>query len=131
MHFPFIIIFISLALLQVQAGAQQISLQAPVRESNQNGEIGQIVETASGRVQGHASRSVEGVEEFLGIRYAKAPVGELRFAKPVEYRGSDEGEVFVAENYVRSVLVHPFSLSLSLHIHYRYKLTFPIVRVST
>ena len=40
-----------------------------------------IVETDKGSVQGLKD---DGVDAFLGIRYAKAPVGDLRFKPPVE-----------------------------------------------
>lgn len=39
-----------------------------------------IVETTTGKVQGHVR---DGHEEFLGIPYAEAPVGELRFRRCV------------------------------------------------
>ncbi|CAG7727296.1 unnamed protein product [Allacma fusca] len=46
---------------------------------------GRIVETNSGSVQGIVSSSRDGrkFDEWLGIPYAKPPVGNLRFASPV------------------------------------------------
>jgi len=38
-----------------------------------------VVETRYGRLAG---RSLDGVEAFLGVRYARAPIGELRFRAP-------------------------------------------------
>lgn len=59
--------------------------------------VGQIVETSSGPVAGHAATKYAEVSEYLGIPYAQAPVGELRFAAPVKYAGSSmlNGSVFV------------------------------------
>jgi hypothetical protein len=43
------------------------------------------VDTSSGTLIGHESSNKTHVTEFLGIRYAQAPVGELRFAAPRKY----------------------------------------------
>lgn len=61
--------------------------------------IGQIVKTSSGQIQGHASSAVPTISEYLGIRYAKAPVGDLRFAAPEEYRYEGK-KVFTADHFV-------------------------------
>lgn len=47
---------------------------------------------------GHYSTQQNSVCEWLGIPYAQAPVGELRFAPPVEPLSSDGS--FDANNYV-------------------------------
>lgn len=59
--------------------------------------VGQIVETSSGAVAGHAATKYSEVSEYLGIPYAQAPVGDLRFAAPVKFAGSSmlNGSVFV------------------------------------
>ena len=41
-----------------------------------------VVQTSSGNFQGHAAPNAANVWEFLGIRYAQPPLGELRFAAP-------------------------------------------------
>lgn len=50
--------------------------------------MGQIVDTTSGPVQGHAASNQTDVSEYLGIPYAQPPVGNLRFQPPVRYNGS-------------------------------------------
>jgi Carboxylesterase family len=59
--------------------------------------VGPIVETSSGPVAGHAATLYPEVSEYLGIPYAQAPVGDLRFAAPVKYTGSSmlNGSVYV------------------------------------
>ncbi|MFN2259861.1 MAG: carboxylesterase family protein, partial [Parasphingopyxis sp.] len=42
-------------------------------------EVSQIVDTGHGQVQGLAR---DGIEQFLGLRYAAPPVGDLRFMPP-------------------------------------------------
>ncbi|EGX94630.1 carboxylesterase, putative [Cordyceps militaris CM01] len=44
------------------------------------------VNTTNGLVTGHAASNSQSVIEYLGIPYAKPPVGELRFAIPVRFR---------------------------------------------
>lgn len=50
--------------------------------------VGQTVHTSSGRVHGHAASVATDVSEYLGIPYAQAPVGKLRFQPPVRYHGT-------------------------------------------
>ena len=59
--------------------------------------VGQIVETSSGAVAGHAATKHPEVSKYLRIAYAQAPVGDLRFAAPVKFAGSPmlNGSVFV------------------------------------
>lgn len=60
--------------------------------------IGQIVHTSSGPVEGHAAQDAPAVSEYLGIPYAKPPIGSLRFAAPRPYHGSSaiNGTSFVS-----------------------------------
>lgn len=60
--------------------------------------VGQEVSTTSGRVVGHAAEDVPDVSEYLGIPFAAAPVGALRFQPPVPYNGSAviNGSAFVS-----------------------------------
>jgi carboxylesterase type B len=45
-------------------------------------EIGEQVRTTSGTIQGQASLWQPEISEYLGIRFAQAPVSQLRFAYP-------------------------------------------------
>jgi cholinesterase len=60
--------------------------------------IGQEVKTSSGSIIGHAAEKRKDVSEYLGVPFAKPPVGELRFAAPVKYEGTGK---FNASAYVR------------------------------
>ena len=59
------------------------------------------VNTTNGLVIGHQIEGKDNVRvrEWLGIPYAKPPVGQLRFAAPKPFV-SDRGAVFVADQYV-------------------------------
>lgn len=50
--------------------------------------VGQIVNTSSGPVAGHAAVEFPEVSEYLGIQFGQAPIGDLRFAAPVKFNGS-------------------------------------------
>lgn len=58
------------------------------------------VTTSRGRITGHKAPEVEGVYEFLGVPFAKPPVGELRFAPPAKLGPEASRAVFVADKYV-------------------------------
>src|ERR1700761_4066778 len=62
--------------------------------------IGQPVRTTSGEIIGHEAPWPEnsGVSEYLGIPFGQPPVGDLRFEKPVPFKGSGpiSGEKFVS-----------------------------------
>jgi cholinesterase len=45
--------------------------------------VGQAVKTASGRIRGRPSLIHNEVSEYLGVPFAKPPVGKLRWAPPV------------------------------------------------
>lgn len=55
--------------------------------------------TTGGTIIGHGASNSTSVTEFLGIRYAEAPVGELRFAAPKRYV-APQGTVFEASEWV-------------------------------
>jgi hypothetical protein len=52
--------------------------------------IGQSVKTTSGTVSGREAYwpANSGVSEYLGIPYGQNPIGKLRFAAPVQFKGS-------------------------------------------
>lgn len=59
--------------------------------------IGATVQTQSGAIAGHAALNKNAVSEYLGIPYARPPLGDLRFAAPQSYHSSNP---FNASNYV-------------------------------
>jgi cholinesterase len=50
--------------------------------------VGQPVKTSSGTVLGHNAKNKTAVSEYLGIPFAKPPIGPLRWAAPVRFEGS-------------------------------------------
>ncbi|KAB8338713.1 hypothetical protein FH972_021658 [Carpinus fangiana] len=52
--------------------------------------VGAPVNTTSGRVIGHAAPNATQVSEYLGIPFAQPPVGQLRFAPPLAYSGTED-----------------------------------------
>lgn len=59
---------------------------SPVNQRS-NFAIGQTLTTSSGVVTGHAAKNRTEVSEYLGIPFAKPPVGDLRWKAPVKYLG--------------------------------------------
>ena len=64
--------------------------------------VGTVVKTSSGAIVGHAARNRTHVSEYLGVPYAKPPVGNLRFAAPQSYWSSD---TFNASAYVSIIQI--------------------------
>ena len=64
------------------------SAHQPLQIRQQNWTTGQIVQTSSGPVIGHAAPNASEVSEYLGIRYAQPPLGNLRYAAPLPYNGT-------------------------------------------
>lgn len=46
------------------------------------------VHTTNGLIRGHRASGAEDVIEYLGIPFAKPPIGELRFAPPEKFDGN-------------------------------------------
>ncbi|KAG0649049.1 Cholinesterase [Hyphodiscus hymeniophilus] len=59
-----------------------------LRERQANWTVGQTVQTNSGPVSGHPASNDSDVSEYLGIPFAQPPIGDLRFAEPVNFTGS-------------------------------------------
>jgi hypothetical protein len=55
------------------------------------------VVTSNGRITGHLAPGMHKTVEFLGIPYAQAPVGRLRFAAPLPLKGKSD---YVASDWV-------------------------------
>lgn len=55
---------------------------AAAQPTIQEWKVGQPVKTTSGTIVGQASSWQSGVSEYLGVPFAKAPEGELRWAAP-------------------------------------------------
>jgi hypothetical protein len=68
------------------------------RDTEDTWNVARPVRTTSGFVTGHPAPNASQVSEYLGIPYAKPPVGELRFASPVVYVSHEtvDGSNFVS-----------------------------------
>ena len=82
MHFLVVLTF---ALAVCQASPTQVQ---KTHDPDCDFEVGQSVRTTSGLVKGKAAPKFDQVSEYLGIPYAKPPIGKLRFAPPVAYTSS-------------------------------------------
>lgn len=60
---------------------------AGLAQAQTNWTVGQTVLTSSGPVQGHKAPDTS-VSEYLGIPFAKPPIGDLRWRAPVTYTGN-------------------------------------------
>jgi Carboxylesterase family len=79
---------------------------------NSTNGIGGIVDTTIGPIQGKVSTLRPDVSAYLGIPFAKPPVGDLRFAAPVKYGGS--GSVINGTAFVSELTIVPTSLANSV-----------------
>ena len=57
---------------------------------NKISSVGMTVGTTSGDIVGHKDSSYPVISEYLGIPFAKPPVGDLRFAAPVPFQGTEK-----------------------------------------
>lgn len=76
---------------------------------------GRVQTSTGGTIIGHAASNKTSVTEFLGIRYAEAPVGELRFAAPKKYVAAQD-TVFEASEWVCFLLTKATPTGLVLMI---------------
>lgn len=68
--------------------AATIWAQCP-EQSEAGRRLYRCVNTTSGQVAGHPSPKKPAVYEYLGIPFAQPPIGDLRFAPPQPFTGSD------------------------------------------
>lgn len=61
---------------------------AVTAQSDGNWTVGQVVDTSSGSVTGHAASVNTEVSEYLGIPFAIPPVGDLRWTAPQAFNGT-------------------------------------------
>lgn len=73
--------------------------------------VGSAVNTTSGLILGHPARNRTGVSEYLGIRYAHAAEGVLRFQPPEEYKST---LVYEAADWVSQVQYRAFPVLINL-----------------
>ncbi|KAF7955202.1 uncharacterized protein EAE97_000461 [Botrytis byssoidea] len=77
-----------LSILSISAIPVSANASALLESRQSNWTVGQTVQTSSGPVNGHPSLNNSQVSEYLGIPFAKPPIGDLRFAAPVAYNGT-------------------------------------------
>ncbi|KAI1842347.1 hypothetical protein JX266_011515 [Neoarthrinium moseri] len=80
-------IAVALLLLPIISARSPVSNRSLPRKVA-NWVVGQTVNTTSGPVTGHPASNTTEVSEYLGIPYAKPPVGDLRWQRPVAYTGT-------------------------------------------
>lgn len=71
--------------------------------------IGSDVETSSGTIKGHPSAWKSKVSEYLGIPFAKPPIGELRWAPPQRFEG--KGIIDAKQFVCRAALSYAHTLA--------------------
>jgi hypothetical protein len=84
-----------LSLFSAYAPTQAILWVSGVYASSSQADC--IVKTPNGRIIGHRSSIQPEVCEFLGVSYAAAPVGQLRFAPPEAQNLTGD---FIADTWV-------------------------------
>ena len=70
------------------------------------------VKTSNGIIIGHAAPNASQVVEYLGIPYAQPPIGDLRFAAPIAYKGNATS-IFNASEFVRPLISTLYKLPAS------------------
>lgn len=91
MHSPLILLFLLLLFSFQVAGHPRHGPFLSVSHHLDTGpasSVGQIVNTTSGLILGQPASSRPEVSEYLGIPFAKSPVGNLRFAAPQAFTGT-------------------------------------------
>lgn len=103
-----------LSIFSVSAIAVSANASAHLESRQSNWTVGQTVQTSSGPVNGHPSRNDSQVSEYLGIPFAKPPVGDLRFAAPVAYNGNAtiNGTNFVSKTFQRHLSIANTTIGL-------------------
>lgn len=71
----------SFLILYALLGASSAWPHAPKGQGN-DVEQGLVIKTSSGTIQGFVNKTAPDVRQFLGIPYARPPIGDLRFAPP-------------------------------------------------
>lgn len=104
----FALLFLSVFLLLSECNPQ--SSEGFIDQSTFH--VGQGVQTSSGLIVGHAAKTATEVSEYLGIPFAQAPVGDLRFAAPQPYTGNC---TITAANYV-CLVVHSQSMNANFSV---------------
>ena len=79
--------------------ATSVTATPQTQQSGQNNTRSLTVRTTNGLITGHLAGNVSSVVEFLGIPFAKPPLGELRFAAPQRLNTTAP---YIATNWVSS-----------------------------
>ncbi|KAG9075088.1 hypothetical protein FS749_013286, partial [Ceratobasidium sp. UAMH 11750] len=72
----------SLAALLLSCSPSVTAAALSVRDAPTASDNGLVVDTASGKVQGFFNDTAKDVRAFLGVPFAAAPTGSLRFMPP-------------------------------------------------
>jgi hypothetical protein len=99
----FVLVLAATVLLQAHPTfSKPVQYDSQTQPHDRAWKVGQEVKTTSGVVVGHASKNRTEVSEYLGIPFAKPPVGPLRWAAPQKYNGTG---VINASSFV-STFIH-------------------------